>query len=85
MARERVVCSYALFGAEHFLRLWSFFTGPDPTGGRVKYLSSAKAEEKGLAYVHRDNRAVLRVDSWTNLARGKPRDSCVVPSKLAEA
>jgi hypothetical protein len=84
MTRERVVCSYVLFGSEHFLRLWAFFTDSDPTGGQVKYLSRAEAQEKGLAYVLRDNRAVLRVDSWTNLPLRAPRDSCVVPLKLAE-
>ena len=85
MTRERVVFSYVLFGSEHFLRLWAFFTGPDPTGGQVKYLSRAEAQEKGLAYVQGDNKAVLRVDSWTNLPLGAPRDSCVVPLDLAEA
>jgi hypothetical protein len=32
--------------------------------------------------VQGDNRAVLRVDSWTNLPRGALRDSCVVTLKL---
>jgi hypothetical protein len=84
MTRERVVYLYVLFGSEHFPRLWAFFTGPDPTGGQVKYLSRAEAQEKDLAYVLSDNRAVLRVDSWTNLPRGARRNSCVVPLKLAE-
>ena len=83
MTGERVVRLFVLFGTEHFLRLWTFFTGPDPTGGRVKYLSRAEAQEKGLAYVQGD-RAVLRVDSRTNLPLGALRDSCVVPLKLAE-
>lgn len=84
MTRERVVCLYIFFGSEHFLRSWAYFTGPDPTGGLVKYLSRAEAQEKGLAYVRGDNRAVLRVDSWTNLPHGAPRNSCVVSLKLAE-
>jgi hypothetical protein len=84
MTRERVVCLYVLFGSEYFLRLWAYFTGSDPTGGQVKYLSRAEAQEKSLAYVQGDNKAVLRVDSWTNLPHGAPRDSCVVPLKLAE-
>jgi hypothetical protein len=84
MNRERIVCLYVLFGSEHFLRLWSYFTGSDPTGGQVNFLSRANAQKKGLAYVQGDNRAVLRVDSWTNLPHGRPRDSCVVPFKLAE-
>jgi hypothetical protein len=79
MTRERVVCLYVLFGSELFLRLWAFFTGSDPTSGQVKYLSRGEAQEKGLAYVQGDNRAVLRVDSWTNLPLGAPRNSCVVP------
>jgi|SRR6267154_5191532 len=84
MTGERVVCLYVLFGSEHFLRLWAFFTGSDPTGGQVKYLSRAEAEEKGLAYVQCDDKAVLRVDSWTNLPHGARRNSFVVPLKLAE-
>ena len=84
MTRERVVCLYVLFGSEHFFRLWTFFTGADPTGGQVKYLSRAEAQEKGLVYVQGNNRAVLRVDSWTNLPLGARRDSCVVFLKLAE-
>jgi hypothetical protein len=84
MMRERVVCFYILLGSEHFLSLWAFFIGSDPTDGQVKYLSRADAQEKGLAYVQGDNRAVLRVDSWTNLPPGARRDSCVVPLKLAE-
>jgi hypothetical protein len=50
----------------------------------VKYLSRAEAQENGLAYVQGDNRAVLRVDSWTDLPLGAPRDSCVIFLKLAE-
>jgi hypothetical protein len=84
MTRERVLCLYVLFGSERLLRLWAFFTGSDPTNGQVKYLSRAEAQKKGLAYVQGDNRAVLRVDSWTNLPLRAPRDSCVVPLKLAE-
>jgi hypothetical protein len=84
MTRERVVCLYVLFGSEHFLRLWGFFTAPDPTDGQVNYLSRAEAQEEGLAYVQDDNKTVLRVDNWTNLPLGAPRNSCVVPLKLAE-
>ena len=75
MARERVVCSYALFGSEHFLRLWTYFTGPDITGGQVNYLSRPDAQQNGLAYVQGDNKTVLRVDSWTNLPLGALRNS----------
>ena len=50
----------------------------------MNYLSRAKAQEKGLAYVQGDNKAVLRVDSWTDLPLGAPRNSCVVPLKLGE-
>ncbi len=50
----------------------------------MKYLSRAEAQENRLAYVQGDNKAVLRVDSWTNLSPGAPRNSCVVPIKLAE-
>ncbi|KAF8505398.1 glycoside hydrolase family 16 protein [Russula emetica] len=39
-------------------------------------LSRAEAQEKDLAYVQGDNKAVLRVDSWTNLPLGAPRNSC---------
>jgi hypothetical protein len=84
MTRERGVCSHVLFGSEPVLRLLAFFTGPDPTGGQVNYLSIADAQENGLAYVQGDNKAVLRVDSWINLPLGAPRNSCVVPLKLAE-
>jgi hypothetical protein len=84
MTRERVVCLYLLVGSEYFLRLWSYFTGPDPTGGQVNYLSRAEAQKKGLAFVGCNNKAGLRVDSWTSLAHGAPRDSCVVSLKLAE-
>ena len=73
-----------LFRSEHFLRLWVYFTGSDPTGGLVKYLSRAEAQEKGLAHVQGDGRAVLLVDSWTDLPLGAPRNSCVIPSKSAE-
>jgi len=60
--------------------LWAFFTGSDPTSGQVKYLSRGEAQEKGLAYVQGDNRAVLRVDSWTNLPLGAPRNSIRIVS-----
>ncbi len=63
----------------HFLRLWTYFTDPDPTGGQVNYLSRVEAQETGLAYVQGDNKTVLRVDSSTNLPLGVPRNSCVVP------
>jgi len=79
MTRECVVCLYVLFRSEQVLRLWAFFTGPDPTGGQVNYLSGADAQENSLAYVQGDNKAVLRVDSWTDLPLGAPRNSCVVP------
>ena len=69
---------------DHFLRLWAYFTDTDPTGGQVNYLSRAEAQKKRLAYVQSDGKAVLRVDSWTNLPHGALRDSCVVPNKLAE-
>lgn len=65
--------------SEHFLRLWTFYGGIDPTGGSVNYLSRAEAQEKGLAYVRKDNKTVLRVDSHTNLPLGARRNSCVVP------
>jgi hypothetical protein len=84
MTRERLVCLYVLFGSEHLLRLWTFFTDPDPTGGQVKYLSRAEAQEDGLAYVQGDKKTVLRVDSWTDLPLGAPRNSSVVSLKLAE-
>ena len=79
-----VVCLYDLFGSEYFLRLWSFSTLADPTGGQVEYVSGADAQGKGLAYVQSDGKAVLRVDSWTNLPLGAPRNSYVVPAKVAE-
>jgi hypothetical protein len=87
MTRERLVCSYVLFGSEHFLRLWAYFTGPDITGGQVEYLSRAEAEKNGLAYAQGDNntQAVLRVDSWTDLPPDAPRNSYVVPLKLADS
>jgi hypothetical protein len=47
-------------------------------------MSGADAQAKGLAYVQPDGKAVLRVDSWTNLPFGAPRDSYVVPAKFAE-
>jgi len=84
MTRERVVCLYVLFRSGHLLRLWTSFTGADPTGGQVNYLSRADAQENGLVYVQGDNKAVLRVDSWINLPLGAPRNSCVVPLKLAK-
>lgn len=79
MARERLICLYVLLGSEHFLRLWTFFTGSDPTGGQVNYLSGADAQGNSLAYVQGDNTTVLRVDSWTDLPLGAPRNSSVVP------
>jgi hypothetical protein len=64
--------------------LWTYFTGPDITGGQVEYLSRSKAEKNGLVYVQGDNKTALRVDSWTNLPPGAPRNSYVVSIKLAD-
>jgi hypothetical protein len=79
-----VVCLIGLFESKCFFRLWSFSTLADPTGGQVKYVSGADAQGKGLAYVQSDGKAVLRVDSWTNLLLGEPRNSYVVPAKFME-
>lgn len=69
---------------KEILRLWSYFTHADPTLGQVKYLSKADAQKKGLVYVQSDGKAVLRVDSWTDLPLNAPRNSCVVPTKFSE-
>ncbi|KAF8485208.1 glycoside hydrolase family 16 protein [Russula ochroleuca] len=63
--------------------LWSFITFAGPSGGQVKYMSGADAQAKGLAYVQPDGKAVLRVDSWTNLPFGAPRDSVRISSMKA--
>lgn len=65
-----------------FFRLWTFSTSADLTGGQVNYLSRVDAQEEGLAYVQPDGSAVLRVDDWTDLPFGAPRNSCVVPAKV---
>lgn len=72
---------YCFFGREQFLRLWNYFSAPDPTGGQVNYLSGPEAQAKGLAYVRQDGKAVLKVDSTSDLPLGAPRDSWVVPAK----
>ncbi|KAI0272489.1 glycoside hydrolase family 16 protein [Gloeopeniophorella convolvens] len=54
---------------------WQYFTGPDPTNGRVKYLSHADASKAGIAYVQSDNTTVLAVDSTTDLSNGANRNS----------
>lgn len=78
MSRSFLVGSLRIYLNTHFLRLWAFYKGSDPTGGSVNYLSRAEAQEKGLAYVQSDNKTVLRVDSYTNLSLGASRNSCVV-------
>ena len=62
--------------------MWNYFSASDPTGGQVNYLSGHDAQAKGLAYVQQDGKAVLKVDSSSDLPPGAPRDSCVVPAKL---
>ena len=62
--------------------MWNYFNSLDPTGGQVTYLSRPEAQKKGLAYVQQDGKAVLKVDSSSDLPPGAPRDSCVVPAKL---
>jgi hypothetical protein len=62
--------------------LWNYFSAPDPTGGLVNYLSGPEAHKKGLAYVRQDGKAVLKVDSSSDLPLGAPRDSWVVPAKF---
>ncbi|KAI0270844.1 glycoside hydrolase family 16 protein [Russula aff. rugulosa BPL654] len=47
---------------------------------QVEYVSRAKAQEYGLAYVQGDNQTVLRVDSWTNLPLYTPRNSVRISS-----
>ncbi|KAH9999541.1 hypothetical protein BJV77DRAFT_939763 [Russula vinacea] len=73
------------YRGEDFLNdtLWSFSTLADPTGGQVEYVSGADAQGKGLAYVQSDGKAVLRVDSWTNLPLGARRNSVRISSRKA--
>lgn len=60
---------------------WDFFSDSDPTGGQVNYQSKAAATKKKLAYIDSENFAIVRVDSWTNLAKGANRDSVRITSK----
>ncbi|KAH9983471.1 endo-beta-glucanase [Russula compacta] len=63
------------FQAASFLSGFSFFSQPDPTHGRVNYVTREEALSRGLATVQ-GTRFILRADNTTTLSPGGPgRDS----------
>ncbi|KAI0260897.1 2 beta-glucan [Gloeopeniophorella convolvens] len=68
------------YEGNNFFSNFQFFTGADPTHGRVNYLSSGDAQGKGLATVSGGN-FMIRADHTTKLsASGPGRNSVRITS-----
>ncbi|KAG9309025.1 glycoside hydrolase family 16 protein [Chiua virens] len=83
-AQHKIVKRYTLqkkYQANDFFTDWTFFTGNDPTGGNVNYVSMDDAQSQGLAYVDSsDNTLVLAVDSTSDVSAGGNRNSVRITS-----
>ncbi|KAI0292598.1 2 beta-glucanase [Multifurca ochricompacta] len=83
LALSNFVAAWSLtdtFQGSGFLNDFSFFTGTDPTSGRVVYVSKSTAQNKGLAYVQNGN-FIARVDNTTTLSSsGAGRNSIRISS-----
>lgn len=63
-----------------FFDKWDFFTGADPTNGKVAYQNRNDSFAKGLVYVQNDGKAIMRGDNYTWLASGTNRASVRISS-----
>jgi len=54
---------------------WDFFTGSDPTNGKVNYTDKYRATSSGLAFVGHDNVTVMAVDDKSVVPVGGNRNS----------
>jgi len=63
-----------------FFDRWSFFTGADPTNGKVDYQDRNNSFAKGLVYVQDDGKAIMKGDNYTQLAAGVNRASVRISS-----
>ncbi|KAF9645871.1 hypothetical protein BDM02DRAFT_3172556 [Thelephora ganbajun] len=63
-----------------FFDRWSFFTGHDPTNGKVDYQDRNNSFAKGLVYTRDDGKVIMRGDNYTRLDPGINRPSVRISS-----
>jgi len=63
-----------------FFDRWEFFTGQDPTNGKVAYQDRNNSVAKGLVYVQDDGKAIMKGDNTTRLTAGVNRASVRISS-----
>lgn len=63
-----------------FFDRWEFFTGNDPTNGKVDYQDRNSSFAKGLTYVQSDGKVIMKGDNYTWLASGVNRASVRISS-----
>jgi len=68
------------FAGSNFFDEWDFFTGSDPTHGYVNYVDSGTAWNAGLVSTSSSS-ATIKVDDYTWLAQGQPRNSVRISSQ----
>lgn len=65
----------------HFLKDWWFFTGTDPTNGKVTYEAKDDALREHLTYFQPDGAIVLAVDDYSHVPAGGNRNSVRIQSE----
>jgi len=68
------------YQGDTFFDRWNFFTGADPTNGKVDYQDRNSSFARGLVYVESDGKAIMRGDNYTLLAPGVNRASVRISS-----
>lgn len=68
------------YQGDTFFDRWAFFTGNDPTNGKVDYQDRNNSFAKGLVYVQKDGKAVMKGDNYTQLPTGVNRASVRISS-----
>jgi len=63
-----------------FFDRWEFFTGADPTNGKVAYQDRNSSFAKGLVYVQENGKVIMKGDNFTQLSPGVNRDSVRISS-----
>ncbi|KAF9270240.1 glycoside hydrolase family 16 protein [Marasmius fiardii PR-910] len=68
------------YSGQKFFDAFAFFTGDDPTHGRVDYIDANYAFQNGLAYVQDDGVVIMKGDNTSWLQDGEYRKSVRISS-----
>jgi len=68
------------YQGKSFFDRWNFFTGTDPTNGKVDYQDRNNSFAKGLVYVQDNGKVIMKGDNSTQLPAGVNRASVRISS-----